>query len=111
MQQMLTSGRRGLNSTNPSKIRGIPPVKTVRKHPTLLTTPIPAALIDQLWPFIGRFFADSIQQIEDQALEQFAISFLHFPNLDAIVFGSPAKATFPGRGHAMQRLQGTYPKV
>jgi hypothetical protein len=27
------------------------------------------------------------------------------------VFGSPAKATFPGRGHAMQRLQGTYPKV
>jgi hypothetical protein len=101
---MLTSSRRPLSSASPSKIHGIPPVKTVGKHPALLTTPIPAALIPQLWPFLGPFFADSIQQIDDQALEQFATSFLQFPNLDAIVFGSPAKETFPGRKRATQTL-------
>lgn len=92
---MLISGQNHLNKENLDKRCGIDLTDLAVEQPSLLNNELPTGMFNQLRNFLYAYFTDST--FNEDTLDNFVQCSKINPGLDAIIFGSPARATYPAR--------------
>ena len=75
---------------------------TIPHRPHLLETKLDSTIIESIRPFLHSFFTGST--ISSDCLDQFVEYLKTNPKLDSIVFGSPARKTFPGNSKRQREI-------